>query len=311
MPPPGVTGCPWGRMGPHGADRDHRLGCLRPVGAGTVTSVPTTVNRDQIVALLRRQFAAITELATTLTDRQWDAPTCLPSWTVRDVLSHLVGTELMLSGHPPPAVDVSHLDHLQNSVAQANEIWVESMRWRSGSEMADLWADVAAERIVTLDGMSQHEFDAPSWTPVGNDETYGRFMRIRHFDCYMHEHDMRFALGLPARADAEDQASCLDEVATGLGYIVGRRAELPDGSRVVIELTGVAARTFRIAVAGRATVVDALEGPATVGLQLSVPLFLRLTGGRVDGAGGPGGEIALSGHRDLARRLAEHLAFTI
>ncbi len=276
-----------------------------------MTAVPTTVNRDQIVALLRRQFAAITELASTLTDQQWDAPTCLPGWTVRDVLAHMVGTELMLSGHPPPVADISHLDHLQNSIAEANEIWVESMRSRSGSKMVALWADVAAERIVTLDGMSQAEFDAPSWTPVGNDETYGRFMRIRHFDCFMHEHDMRFAVGLPGRADAEEQASCLEEVATGLGYIVGRRAGLPDGSRVVIELTGVAARTFRIVVAGRATVVDEFDAPATVGLELPVPLFLRLTGGRVDGASGPGGEIALSGHRDLAQRLAEHLAFTI
>jgi len=273
--------------------------------------VPTTVNRDRTVDLLRRQFSAITDLARSLTDQQWDAPTCLPGWTVRDALSHMVGTELMLSGRPPPVVDLSHLDHMQNPIAEANEIWVESMRHRTGSEMVDLWAEVAAGRLVILDGMSQAEFDAPSWTPVGNDETYGRFMRIRHFDCFMHEHDMRFAVGLPARTDAADQASCLDEAATGLGYIVGRRAGLPDGSRVAIELSGVAARTFRIVVAGRATVVDEFDAPATVGLELPVPLFLRLTGGRDDGSTGPGGEILLSGDRDLAGRLAEHLAFTI
>ena len=104
--------------------------------------------------------------------------------------------------------------------------------------MVDRWAEVTSGRLAALDAMSQAEFDAPSWTPVGSDETYGRFMRIRHFDCFMHEHDIRFALGLPARTDGADQASCLDEVATGLGYIVGRRAAMPDGSRVVIELTG-------------------------------------------------------------------------
>ena len=159
--------------------------------------------------------------------------------------------------------------------------------------------------------MTQADFDAPSWTPVGNDETYGRFMRIRHFDCYLHEHDIRFALGLPSRPDTDGQASCLDEVATGLGYIVGRRARLPDGSRVVIELTGEAARTFYVEVDGRATVVDALDGPSTVGIELPVTLFLRLTGGRQDGSSGPGGEIRLSGARDLAGQLAGNLAFTI
>ena len=39
--------------------------------------------------------------------------------------------------------------------------------------------------------MTQADFDAPSWTPAGRDETYGRFMRIRHYDCFMHEHDIR------------------------------------------------------------------------------------------------------------------------
>jgi uncharacterized protein (TIGR03083 family) len=276
-----------------------------------VTRVPTIVNRDQCLALLRREFAALSEVTAGLTDEQWAAPTCLPGWTVQDALSHMVGTEMMLGGTPPPTADISHLDHLQNPIAEANEVWVESMRHRTGPEVRGLWEEVTANRLANLEGMSQAEFDAPSWTPVGNDETYGRFMRVRHFDCFMHEHDIRFAIGLPARTDGEDQASCLEEVATGLGYIVGRRAGMPDGSRVAIELTGAPPRTFRVAVTGRASVVEAFDGPVTVGIELPVPLFLRLTGGRVDGPSGPGGEIGLSGDRDLARHLVDHLAFTI
>ena len=183
-----------------------------------------------------------------LTTEEWATPTCLPGWTVQDVLSHLVGTERMLAGAPAPTVGIAHLDHMRNPIAEANEVWVESMRGHSGAEMVEAWLAVTSTRLAELEAMGQTEFDAPSWTPVGNDETYGRFMRIRHFDCFMHEHDIRFALGRPARADRDDQASCLDEVATGLGYIVGRRAAMPDGSRVLIELTGEPARTYRIAV---------------------------------------------------------------
>ena len=217
----------------------------------------------------------------------------------------------MLSGSAPPTVDVTHLVPMKNPVAEANEVWVESMRSLGGPEVLRRWEVVTAGRLATLDGMSQADFDAPSWTPVGRDETYGRFMRIRHFDCYMHEHDIRFALGLPARAVADHQGSCLEEVATGLGYIVGRRAGLPDGSRVAIRLTGEPASTYLVRVDGRASVVDALDGPVTVGIELPVPLFLRLAGGRDDGASGPGGEVRCSGDPLLARRLAGHLAFTI
>ncbi len=273
--------------------------------------MPTHVDRDRAVGLLRREFDAITELISSLDQGQWPMPTCLPGWTVHDVLGHMVGTELMLSGVRAPTVDVAHLDHVKNPIAEANEVWVESMRGRSGPDLVHRWREISSGRLAALEAMSQDEFDAPSWTPVGSDETYGRFMRIRHFDCFMHEHDIRFALGLPARTDGDHQAWCLEEVATGLGYIVGRRAGMPDGARVAIRLTGEPACTYFIQVDGRASVVDELDGPATVGIELPVARFLRLTGGRDDGASGPGGSVLLTGDRDLAARLAQRLAFTI
>jgi hypothetical protein len=136
-------------------------------------------------------------------------------------------------------------------------------------------------------------------------------MRIRHYDCFMHEQDMRFALGWSERYEPDDLASCLDEVATGLGYIVGKRAKLPEGSRVQIELTGPLSRSFSVRVGERAEVVDWLDGPPTVGLELPAALFLRLTGGRDDGASGPPGQVQLSGDEEVAARLRDNLAFTI
>jgi uncharacterized protein (TIGR03083 family) len=273
--------------------------------------MPTYVDRDKVVGLLRGQFVAIGRLAAGLGDDQWNAATCLPGWSVRDLLSHMIGTESMLSGQAPPTVDVSDRGPFKNPVAEANEVWVESMRGLGGNELAARWAEVSEGRLAALDAMTQAEFDAPSWTPAGRDETYGRFMRIRHYDCFMHEQDMRFALGRPERSEPDGLASCLDEVATGLGYIVGRRAALPEGSRVRIELTGTLPRTFSVRVAGRADVVDSLDGPPTVGFELPGALFLRLTGGRDDHGSGPPGEVRLSGDEELAGRLRDNLAFTI
>ena len=272
--------------------------------------MPTLVDKDRTVDLLATEFAAVTSLLAGLTDEQWDVDTCLPGWTVHDVVAHMMGTELLLCGSPPPDVDVSHLTHMRNPIATANEVWVESMRPVAPTEMAARWEAVIADRMSALVGMTQAEFDAPSWTPAGSDETYGRFMRIRHYDCFLHEHDMRFAVGLPGRPDPDHVASCLDEVATGLGYIVGRRASLPDGSRVEFRLTGDPARIYRVQVEGRASVVDTFDGPATVGIELPAATFLRLTGGRDDGPSGPD-EVRLSGDTALARRLVENLAFTI
>ncbi len=271
--------------------------------------MPTLVDKPRTVDLLRNEYAAISEFCLALSDDQWGEPTCLPGWTVRDVLSHVIGTESMLLGEQAPAVDVSHLGHMQNPIAESNEVWVESMRSMSGGEMLARFDDVTSRRLADLDAMSQADFDAPSWTPAGRDETYGRFMRIRHFDCFMHEHDIRFALGWPARPEVVDLRSVLDEVSTGLGYIVGRKAAMPDGSRVRIELTGPLVETLLVQVDGRAAVVEAFDRAPTVTIEMLAMLFVRLTGGRDDA--GPAEAISISGDQVLGQQLVSNLAFTI
>jgi uncharacterized protein (TIGR03083 family) len=276
-----------------------------------VFPVPTLLERDPMVELLRNEYGAIAALCAGLSEDEWDTPTCLPGWSVRDVLAHVIGTEAMLGGDPVPEADVSHLTHMRNPIAEANEVWVESMRGCTGPEMLVRFDDVTGRRLTALDAMTQSDFDAPSWTPAGRDETYGRFMRIRHFDCFMHEHDIRFAVGAAPRGDEDDVRSSLDEVSTGIGYIVGKRAALPGGTTVRIDLTGPAARAYLVEVGDRAALVEAIDEPATVEVSLPAMRFLRLAGGRDDGPPGPGNAAAITGDRALGEQLVANLAFTI
>lgn len=271
----------------------------------------TILDKDHTVRLLREEFAAVDALCSELGEGDWLVETCLPGWTVKDQLSHMAGTERMLSGETPPAADISSAEHLRNDIGRSNEVWVEANRPLSGPEVLQIFETVTAARLAALDAMTQADFDAPSWTPAGPNETYGRFMRIRHFDCFMHENDIRQALGVPERADPEHVRSSLDEVATALGYIVGKRARLPSGTSVKIELTGPAASTYLVAVEERANLVDRLESPPTTTLRLSSMLFLRLTGGREDASPHLGNGIEITGDADLGTRLATNLAFTI
>ena len=271
----------------------------------------TVVERDQIVALLTEEFAAIAELCDGFDDAAWATPTCLPGWSVKDVVSHLIGTESVLLGEKAPEVDVSHLTHMKNPPAVNNEVWVESMRGLSGAEVLDRFRAVTAKRLTALDAMTQADFDAPSWTPVGPDETYGRFMRVRHYDCFLHEHDIRAAVGAPDRDERAHVASALTEPATALGYIVGKKASMPAGARVRITITGPVDTEYHVAVGERAQVVASLDGGPTVGISLPALLFLRLTGGREDATPHLDHDVVLEGDRSLATQLATHLAFTI
>lgn len=271
----------------------------------------TIVDRDLVVDLLRRQLGVLAELCAPFDEVTWDRPTCLPGWTVKDIVSHIVGAESMLTGEPLPAVDTSHLTHMRNAPAVANEAWVESMRFLPGAELLERLRAVTDRRMAALDAMTQADFDQPSWTPAGRDETYGRFMRIRHYDCYLHELDVREAVGVADRAKPDEVAAALAEPAASLGYIVGKKAGLPRGTTVRIDLTGPVSTTHLVEVGDRATVVDDLAGEPTVGLTLDAVLWLRLTGGRRPAAPHLGGDVVLHGDEDMARHLAEHLAFTI
>jgi uncharacterized protein (TIGR03083 family) len=115
----------------------------------------TLVDKPATVELLRAEFRQLTELGTGLDEAQWDTATCLPGWSVRDVLSHVVGAEAMLLGEPVPGSDISHLTHMRNPIAEANEVWVEAHRGLSGAEMVARLEDVTTRRLAELDTMNR------------------------------------------------------------------------------------------------------------------------------------------------------------
>ena len=266
--------------------------------------------KDRLVELLGREWDTIASLAASLPEAAWSRP-ALPGWDVHDVLAHLVGGERMLVGAaaPEPPDELGTAEHVRNPIARLNEAWIAALRPLSPAELLAEFRAVTAERLDALDAMSVEDFGAPSWTPVG-DGTYGRFMEIRLFDAWMHEQDIRHAVGVPGNEDGPAAELAVDEVAGALGYIVGKRGGAPDGSTVCIELNGPVHRRLCVVVDGRATVVPSLGTEPTVTLVLSSSLFLRLAGGRVDPESSLG-EVELIGDAALARRLATHLAYTL
>ncbi|OBA65377.1 hypothetical protein A5633_00250 [Mycolicibacterium elephantis] len=274
---------------------------------------PTILDKSAVLTGLFAVWDDIAALAAGLDDAQWQAPTPLPGWSVRDVVAHLIGVESMLQGvdTPDADVDVSALEHVRNDIGAMNERWVRGLRQISPAELLERFRAVTADRREALTALSDDDWNAVTMTPAGPD-SYGRFMRVRVFDCWMHEHDIRDAIGQPV-ADAElarpAAELALDEMAASMGFVVGKRGGAPDGSRVSIELTGPLARTINVAVAGRAQVVDDFGGGApTSTIRLDGLLFTRLAGGRTPL---DHGAVAYGGDEAVGRRIVEHLNYVI
>jgi uncharacterized protein (TIGR03083 family) len=273
------------------------------------------LDKSEVLSGLFAEWDSIDALLDGLPESGWQAATPLPGWCVKAVASHIIGTESFLAGvaAPEPDIDVSALDHVRNDIGVLNECWVRHLSAESGAGVLQRLRAVTNDRRAALTSLPDEEWNALMPTPVGP-ESYGRFMRVRVFDCWMHEQDMREALVRPSSDDELGGVAsqlALDEIAATMGYVVGKRAKAPDGSRILFELTGPLARNIHVSVDGRAQLVDDFGGQEpTATIRLDGLQFTRLSGGRPMSPARTQ-DIELGGDKDLAARVAEHLNFVI
>jgi uncharacterized protein (TIGR03083 family) len=275
----------------------------------------TVLDKDDVLEGLFASWDSIAALLAGLSEDEWRTATALPGWDVHAVVAHIVGTESMLLGlaTPEPDVDLETLEHVRNFVGAMNEPWVRSLRGESGAALLQRFRDVTAQRRAALTAISVEEWDAPTQTPAGPD-SYGRFMRIRAFDCWMHEQDIRAALGREpsaAQLSGADARQSLDEMAASMSFVVGKKGQAPDGSRVLLQLTGPLSREIRVAVDGRAALVEdfGVAEPTTV-VTLDGLQFTRLAGGRGPVSYRPA-DVEYAGDAVVGKRIVENLAYVI
>ncbi len=264
---------------------------------------------------LRTVWAALAELGATLSDEQWASPTPCPGWSVAAQYAHVVGTESMILGRPNPEVPApaERPAHVLNPIAEFNEVWVTALAAEPREEVLRQLAEVTRVRLEALEAMTEADFAAPSWTPVGQAD-YRRFMQVRVFDCWVHEQDIRDAIGRPGGESGPVAEQATDELVRAAGFVVGKKAGAPRDAGVRFELRGPLVRRIDVEVADRARVVAELAAPPTVTVELSSTAYSRLGCGRITPAAVLGGGLGggrFDGDEILGRRIVENLAFTI
>jgi uncharacterized protein (TIGR03083 family) len=276
----------------------------------------TTLDKSDVLSGLFGVWDSIDALVDGLSESGWQAASPLPGWNVQALVSHMIGTESFLSGIAPPEpdCDVKGLEHVRNDIGALNECWVRHLSGKSGADVLERFRSVTQGRREVLPGMPDDEWNALTVTPVGP-ESYGRFMRVRVFDCWMHEQDIRMALQRPSSDDdlgGRASQLSLDEIASTMGFVVGKRGKAPEGSRVLFALTGPLARNISVSVnGGRAQVVDDFDGlEPTATIRMDALQFTRLAGARPM-CPARAQDVELEGDKDVAARIVERLNFVI
>jgi uncharacterized protein (TIGR03083 family) len=266
---------------------------------------------QELVDRLDEVWTSLDGLAGTLTEAEWKQPTECPGWSVQDSLAHLAHIEGRLMGRPDPEHELpDDLPHVKNSFGRVNELFVDSRRAWSGADVAAEFHEVTRERIAALRTLSEADFGAESWTPVGPG-TVRSLLPFRIFDSWVHEQDMRRAVGRPGDLDTPVADDALGMVVAAMPFVIGKKVAAPEGATVVFELSGPLAREVAVEVVdGRARLVAGTPASPTVRLAMSTETFERLGCGRIEpesvrAAGG----VTVDGDTELGGRVLAEMNY--
>lgn len=247
---------------------------------------------------------AVADLCDGLDDRQWGAATPCAGWTVGDVVAHLIDVEDLVGGEPRPEhePDWAALPHAVGPMGKANEIGVDLRR---GRPRTDVLAELRAVIVRRRAQLEETPHDEQVASVFGTSMSLERVVRMRTFDIWVHEQDIRSAIGSDGAWDSPSARVALAQMTRALPYVWGRTVKAPEGSVLRLIVTGPgleAAEAVVIDADGRGAPTSTDE-PPTVELIASWPTVMRLMCGRANGADDIRERITLTGDPDLALRL--------
>ena len=255
-------------------------------------------------------WRSLAALGSELDEHQWKLPTDLAGWNVQDNLAHLIGTERSLQGLSAAVAPPQMGDHVKNPIGQFNEAEVEARRSRSGAEVLAEWNDLVELRVSTLRTADEAYFAKAMATPTGPG-TMADFLHIRVLDCWIHEQDMRRAVGKPGHLAGPAAEHTVDRLLRTIPIVVGKRAATPEGGAVVVDIAGDVSRHVVCEVTdGRAAVVAAATAEPLATITLDVEAFVVLATGRCNAAS-IADRIELAGDQALGQRVVDNLNMMI
>ena len=276
-----------------------------PAAAGP--AAPSTV--EELLAAYAETLRASIDIGRELRPADWDRPTDCPGWSVRDQFSHLVGLERYLLGDPRPVHRMPDLPHVVSEFDRFTELDVDVRRGRPGPEVLAELAETVSRRFTEL-GAAGLTLQTELPSPFGV-RPASLVLPLRTFDCWVHEQDIRAAVGRPGGWSEAAAALSVAWIRRALPRTLAQAGALPAGAAVGLVVTGQHgfATTLSTDESGRARDLGAEPhaGTTRVTLTLDSEAFTRRGCGRWSVAQTP---VQVDGDAALGAAVLEALPIT-
>ena len=247
-------------------------------------------------------------LARDIPREQWDLPTDLEGWSVKDNVAHTAHLEGVLDGAPEETIEVGEAPHLKGLMNYYTEQGVLARRDRDMESLADEIEQAVATRHAAFVADPPTDGSAkPPKTPGDIGWDTHRLLSNRPLDVWMHEQDIRRAIDRPGGYSSPAAAHVMGVLGQSLPMVVGKRVAPPVGTTVTVEVPDAGLGwTVRVGEDRRCVSVDH-AAVSTTTVRLSPEDFVVLAGGRrTPDATQP----KIEGDEDLGQQLLRSMAVT-
>ncbi|WP_110240224.1 maleylpyruvate isomerase family mycothiol-dependent enzyme [Nocardioides gilvus] len=241
-----------------------------------------------------------------LPQEAWATPTDLPGWTVRDVAAHTAHLEHLLAGGRHDDIKVVDAPHARGFMGEFTEQGVIARLSRSKDELINEIREsaTATHTAILSDGVP--EGTTPAREPFGSIGWTSRTLwRNRPLDLWMHEQDVRRAVGIPGNLDSPGALHSINYLSDSLGLVLAKRVGAPAGTVLRLEVDGHTPRGFTVNESGRGEELDEVPSSVDVTLSFDRESFARVAGGR-----GTADRVTISGDEELGAKILSAMVVT-
>lgn len=249
-----------------------------------------------------------TTLLDTLPEDAWSVPTDLAGWDVKAVAAHTAHLESLLAGGPEETADIGEAPHVTGPMGQFTEIGVVTRRDRTPASIIEEIRSHTSARHESLlaDPPSDAKAPAPGiFGLIG--WTQNTLLRNRPLDVWMHEQDVRRAVGRPGGMDSAPAQHTADYLSEAFGFVVGKKVAPPAGTTAVLAVEGSPVVAVEVDESGRGQRLAEVPAQPMVRLAMDRESFIVLAGGRR--AAEPGA-VAIEGDAELGAAIVAQLGTT-